>query len=218
MVTFLIITYALQYLRHAGRRLYGILAAVVLVGALLAVALPYLDDSGMGRRLSTTFGFFTGTAGREESGSERIELIKESARLFFRHPITGVGMSNFEFVSGMGMYPHNNYGVIFAETGIVGAVLYFTPLLWALRRLTAAVRAPNGGNATAAEKAYCLQLLACLAGFFAYGMFQGNWRSKSAVCLLGMVFGAVIMLNRKRNYAALDGPHPVVGREYESYA
>ena len=57
--------------------------------------------------------------GRVSSESEPLK--NEAFGVFLHSPIFGIGMDHFRFVSGSGVYPHNNFAVIFAETAIVGA-------------------------------------------------------------------------------------------------
>mgnify|MGYP000859447901 CR=1 FL=1 len=55
----------------------------------------------------------------------RTVLIKDALSVFMDHPITGVGLNNYQYYSIFQMYSHSDYVEIFACAGLIGAVLYF---------------------------------------------------------------------------------------------
>ncbi len=58
----------------------------------------------------------------------RIFLQKKAMEFFLQHPIVGIGLGGFESIFGKGMYPHNIFLELLAETGILG-ILPFLFLL-----------------------------------------------------------------------------------------
>ncbi len=65
----------------------------------------------------------------------RSQMYKRGLDLFWEKPITGVGLGNFQVVSGIGTYSHSDYMEVASNTGIVGFILYFSiyaVLLWRL--------------------------------------------------------------------------------------
>jgi O-antigen ligase len=102
------------------RKVLGVILLVVaIVGALLVLPklMPQRDDTA-------------------ESVGERLELAKEGVRLFTWRPIFGVGFYNFPEVAFKSLFPHNVYLQALAETGIVGALIFF-PMIFFVRRETA---------------------------------------------------------------------------------
>ncbi len=109
----------------SGRR-YARKVAFAPVVAALVMAIP-----GVGSRLAT-LGDVTTTAGAEADASltDRYGAAEVSMRMFFDHPLLGVGVQNFQFVeqqylrfSGIGgaaTAPHDLYLEFLAESGLIG--------------------------------------------------------------------------------------------------
>lgn len=57
---------------------------------------------------------------------QRSSLLETGIELFLRRPFLGWGADNFEPVSRMGMYSHNNYIELLANTGIVGFFSFYS--------------------------------------------------------------------------------------------
>ena len=55
----------------------------------------------------------------------RVELIKQGLRVAADNPVLGVGLGNFQLYSVLDQYAHNNYVELLADTGFVGAILYY---------------------------------------------------------------------------------------------
>jgi O-antigen ligase len=72
----------------------------------------------------------------EASKDERIELLMAGFRLFKAYPVQGAGYLRFRELNDFkSLYPHNVYVQALAETGIVGAGIFFA-LIFFLRRET----------------------------------------------------------------------------------
>ena len=65
----------------------------------------------------------------------RIEFYKKAWEIFLDHPIFGGGYDQFQYLSGTGGYAHSTYAEAIADFGLVGSVIYFTPMIWILFRL-----------------------------------------------------------------------------------
>lgn len=68
-----------------------------------------------------------------ESSSERLMLAKDGIKLFTWRPLTGVGFMSFPDFAFKTAVPHNVYIQCLAETGIIGAVIFF-PMIFLMRR------------------------------------------------------------------------------------
>lgn len=55
---------------------------------------------------------------------ERMILLKESIQIGCEHPLFGVGPGNFRLFSSPRLFSHNTYTELFANTGIIGALIY----------------------------------------------------------------------------------------------
>jgi len=67
------------------------------------------------------------------SSGEREKLLLEAGRMFIHNPVKGVGFMNFQDQAFKTLMPHNVYAQCLAETGLVGAMIFF-PLIFFLRR------------------------------------------------------------------------------------
>jgi probable O-glycosylation ligase (exosortase A-associated) len=125
--------------------------------SLMAAGALVVWKLGRGRRISTTlassllFGCFLVAAPgnythrlltiinveRDETGSsqERQQLLERGVDLAIRHPLIGVGMSNFHIYTAQDKVAHNSYVEIAAELGLIGLVAYLIILFSSLRRM-----------------------------------------------------------------------------------
>jgi hypothetical protein len=178
----------LHRLRRAGA-LPWLLAALVLVGAVVAVDALWLQGRALGR---------LARLGQDEN---RLRLWQTALRMALDHPILGVGTGRYAFffqqyagelARGFGPFwgtAHSLYLHLLAEQGVVG-LLSFAALfggLWlgAVRRLPAVDDAR--GLALAG-------LLAALAGWLVYGIVQFTFRVPALVYLAALLAGAAVAL------------------------
>lgn len=74
-------------------------------------------------------------------GVNRTILYQEGWRIFFKNPVAGIGLGNFQVLSSLQSYSHSDYMEILSTTGLIGFVFYFLiyPKLivriWRLRAL-----------------------------------------------------------------------------------
>lgn len=68
----------------------------------------------------------------ENSNSYRIYLYQRAWELFLEHPVLGIGIDQFKFLSRTGGYAHSTYAESIADFGFVGSVIYFAPILIAV--------------------------------------------------------------------------------------
>jgi O-antigen ligase len=77
-------------------------------------------------------------AGSADHGSldARRELLKESIRVTFQHPLFGVGPGNFQAYTESWHVTHNTYTELSSETGFPGLILFLTILVLTFRNLS----------------------------------------------------------------------------------
>ena len=66
----------------------------------------------------------------------RIRNYRKALEIFIEHPLFGGGYDQFRYLSGAGGYAHSTYAEAIADFGLVGCVLYFTPILITTKRIT----------------------------------------------------------------------------------
>jgi O-antigen ligase len=94
-------------------------------------ALSALDSSGLAH--ANDFG--------QEAAGARIEVWRAALLVFSNHPFIGIGWMNFaellpsviDWRYGLGMHAHDIYLSILAETGLIGFILFFAPIVIVLR-------------------------------------------------------------------------------------
>lgn len=108
---------------------------------------------------------------------ERFESYRTGVDYFFENPIWGIGVGNFTTYSPfystvIRTYPHNIVIEVLSETGTVGAILFFLPLLYTLKiGLHSFDRSSDGFLLERYLKVACL---ASLLFFLVSAMFSGD--------------------------------------------
>lgn len=74
-------------------------------------------------RMTRTWQFLTGEGDRG-GGEERLELYRIAGEVIAEHPLVGVGLDHYKLHSA-GISAHSEYAEITADTGLIGAALYF---------------------------------------------------------------------------------------------
>ena len=93
------------------------------ISIIISILTKYFSDS----RVMAVVRIFDQHTEDSDYGSVgiRMEMYNSAFELFKQHPVFGVGLSNFSFLTNYGInYPHNVPLEILAELGIIGA-LYF---------------------------------------------------------------------------------------------
>lgn len=102
---------------------------------------------------------------------ERMILLREAIQVGCEHPLCGVGPGNFRLFSSPRLFSHNTYAELFANTGIIGALIYiimvgaFCWISWKRWRQT--------HDATC----FCFLLFGCFYAMyqFFYVWYVDNW-------------------------------------------
>ncbi len=110
-----------------------VLAAVMLaclVGIILF--LYFFLGSVAAERFESAISVFQGTVSTESSLPKRLGFYQEGLFMLLHSPVVGVGLAQFIAHSSAQLVSHSEYTEVFADTGIVGGVLYFSifVVLW----------------------------------------------------------------------------------------
>ncbi|WP_443124308.1 O-antigen ligase family protein [Halobacillus sp. B29] len=100
---------------------------IVLIILLSNVLYPLLQDSVLLTRLMAFF---------ESGDSTREQMYREAFSIFANNPVFGVGFDQYRVISIFGTYSHSTYAEILANTGLLGAVLYFSPYFVLMKNYT----------------------------------------------------------------------------------
>ncbi len=112
------------------------LALVIGGGALAGVFVSRLVPADVADR---SLSVLTGREGGLSSNG-RFELWGDAWRLFLEHPIAGIGPGGFAAVNPVEVYPHNLFFEVASELGLVGLVLLFATVGYAVAALVVAWR------------------------------------------------------------------------------
>lgn len=107
-----------------GRRHYLLVGAAVVLAAVLIFAGGLLKA-----RFQGTFDVQDNTLSSYGSAEQRRALLKRSIVVTAEHPLFGVGVGNFQIVSGVWRVTHNAYTEMSSEGGIPAFILFLL-ILW----------------------------------------------------------------------------------------
>ena len=116
-----------SFIRDASKsgKISYIMLAYVLVAAIVVVAVIYFKtgyrNTASFQRMQSLYdggGAFT-----------RKAMYRRGWELFEQNPLFGVGYNQFRVVSGFGTYSHSTYAEILSSGGIMGAFIYFVPII-----------------------------------------------------------------------------------------
>jgi putative inorganic carbon (HCO3(-)) transporter len=103
---------------------------VIIVGVLCLVLFIALAPGNYGTRIASIFGNDpTGSSGARKA------LLIQSFIVSLRHPLLGVGMSNFHIYSEHEQVSHNSYTQVSAEMGLMAALIYVMFVVAPIRKL-----------------------------------------------------------------------------------
>jgi hypothetical protein len=119
--------YCLSYIREIKEKPAKTLGILILLIIGMVVLFSSLSNTTMAGRLKNLTDFLHGHAG-PSSGSveERHSLVIEGISLIVRHPVIGIGLSQFILISSSHLYSHSNYIEMFACTGVIGGLIYYS--------------------------------------------------------------------------------------------
>lgn len=111
-----------------------IIFAIIIVGTLLAVGYHFMMTNDVlyatiGRRIETMIEVLFYGGSEKHSIDLRERYIQEAWLLIKQHPIFGIGLGAFSYVSGFGVYSHCDYTEVACSYGVIGALIYYMPLI-----------------------------------------------------------------------------------------
>ena len=97
-----------------------------IVSLLIVAALIYAY-----RRVFTRSFVYVRLGDLDDLGNQhRLRNYRKAWEIFLEHPVLGAGYDQFRYLSGAGGYAHSTYAEAIADFGIVGCVMYFTPIAY----------------------------------------------------------------------------------------
>lgn len=150
--------------------------AVVAVVGYFLIQLPLF--SVINERITS---YFSGDL--NVSDMNRMRFIEEGLLLIKERPVLGWGLANFAYVSGEGVYSHNNFVEVWVSTGIFGFLIYYS--MYAISAWTAIRRLLNRK-----DPSLIVALILILVSFvFGYGVVQ--YETKNTWILFAVMMSIV---------------------------
>lgn len=128
-----------------------VILVVAVMGVLLALGYYFIMTNDVlyetiGRRVETMFDVLFHGGSEAKSIDLREKFISIAWQLIKQHPVFGIGLGAFHYVSGIGMYSHCDYTEVACSYGLIGALIYFVPQLVLTVRLAARKRRNDKDN------------------------------------------------------------------------
>lgn len=101
------------------------------------------------------YTIFTGDVGEDTSTKARFEFIDKGIELIKQSPLLGYGLGNYAYISGYGVYSHNNYIEMATSVGLIGAAVYYIMYIGLLIKLL--IKWVNGNT----DSAVFIALICC---------------------------------------------------------
>ncbi len=117
--------YNKNVVKNIGKVFFVLVIGIIALVIVMKVDVLY---NVLGYRLESLFSYFNGEIEADLSALRR-DYMKEDAIIMFKnHPILGVGLNNFKYLSRYGTYAHSNYYELLSCLGLVGTFLYYIPI------------------------------------------------------------------------------------------
>lgn len=196
---------ALTSWRRPGRHQLAALAVVLLLAGGLVGWL------GVGRALDRV----SSLRHLDTTESRRIEMFRDSWRIFLDHPLTGVGLGALQEVfpryeslydGSVVQHTHNDYIEALAEMGIVGGLFGATFLLILVWESWARL----AGAAESADMAYHIGAVAACAGLLVHSLVDFNLHipSNALIFLLQSGLATSLLPSHWPAFVLTDSPRP----------
>lgn len=153
---------------------------VVSVGGMYAIQ-NLLPDTMMGRRFTELSDRGRGSSVEGFKADIRYVMIMDGLAMFCNHPITGVGLNQFQVHHFTGTYSHSDYIESLACTGLVGFILYQGFAVAILLRLLRLLKRQLPDDIDYLIKGMVLYML---FGHFAIGFGAPLWYSIDHIMVL----------------------------------
>lgn len=113
VVIMLVYRYLINKDTPKWQKILAILAFIVVLSYALPRAIQIYQESRLSERNEMTI-----------QEDERVILLREAIQVGCEHPLSGVGPGNFRLFSSPQLFSHCTYTELFANTGIIGALIY----------------------------------------------------------------------------------------------
>lgn len=128
-----------------------VILVVAAMGVLLALGYYFIMTNDVlyetiGRRVETMFDVLFHGGSEAKSIDLRERYMGVAWRLIKQHPVFGIGLGAYRYVSGMGVYSHCDYTEVACSYGLIGALIYFLPQLVLIVRLAMRKRRTDKDN------------------------------------------------------------------------
>lgn len=125
----------LIYKSYGIRQFYKVIGLTLFAGILfyMAIHLPMFEM--LRRRFEGSINALLGKSGGDSSTVTRMSFIETGWRLFKDKILIGYGADNFKYVSGVGVYSHNNFIEILVNFGIIGFTMFYSMYVVAFRNM-----------------------------------------------------------------------------------
>ena len=183
---------------------------------LLAAVWTFMPETTKGR-ITTLWNPEAGPRSAKGSADGRKESFFAGLTMFSREPVTGVGLGNtalyrMNLVDGEPISPHNLYGEVLGETGLIGATTFaflISSILANVRATKSLAKGQEDPTITmlsdlARTCSYVVVLL-LISGLAGAGMVRFQWLWLGAFALLARTFSESIY-REEMEYSDLDEP------------
>lgn len=155
-----------------------------LVAGVLAVATLVASPGGYASRIASIIVRNQGDPSGEESRAQRRQLLIESVKTAFQHPLFGIGAGNFETTNGTWHVAHNTYTEIAAEAGFPAFILFVMMFYLSIRNLKM-VRASQAYASDPVVRGLTSGLWVSVAAYMVGAMFASTEYSLYPYFLVG---------------------------------
>lgn len=135
----IVVYFVLYYLFFEPSKNYiKTLGRVIAIFGALFISYVFIMNNNMlyntiGNRVESLFGFLFREEAADGSVNTRMNMITIAVDIIKSHPLRGIGANNYKYYTYYNTYSHNGYTEILCSFGIIGAVIYYLPVIRLLR-------------------------------------------------------------------------------------
>ena len=107
---------------------------LIFMGYYLLLNVPILYNS-VGIRLENMVSTFLGSGVVDNSTRVRRNMIEVGLSLIKEKPLMGYGADTYRYISGYGMYSHNNFIELLVGIGVIGTLVYYFNYFYIILKL-----------------------------------------------------------------------------------
>lgn len=167
---------------------------IILITYWAVINIPILYDS-IGNRFESLFNSILGIEGEVDSVASdkvRARMIEIGLEGWTRAPLFGHGLDTFKYfnreTTGHFYYAHNNYVELLYDLGLVGFVLYYSFVVYLIKKL---MKIPRE------YLSYKMLGLGLIVELFVYDLGGISFYQAFSICILAVVFAIIVIVDRK---------------------